>query len=140
MGRCKGNRGLVWGIFVLSLAVLVMGPATAKAESPAEFYKGKTIHWIVSSGAGATTDLMSRICAQSLGDKIGAKVKVENMDRNKGVNYAFANAKPDGLTLASKARTALVLNEVAKAPGIKYKSTEFLYIADMMIDAGAVYV
>jgi tripartite-type tricarboxylate transporter receptor subunit TctC len=83
---------------------------------------------------------MSRICAQSLGDKIGAKVKVENMDRNKGVNYAFANAKPDGLTLASKARTALVLNEVAKAPGIKYKSTEFLYIADMMIDAGAVYV
>ena len=140
MGRFKDNRGLVLGVFILAVAVLVVGPSKSNAESPADFYKGKTITWVVSSGAGGTTDLMSRITAHYLGKKVGAKIRVENMGRNKGLNYVFTKGKPDGLTLVSKARTALVLNDVAKAPGLRYKCTEFNYIGDMMIDAGAVYV
>ena len=124
MGRFKSNRSLVLGIFILSIAVLVIGPTKTNAESPADFYKGKTINWVVSSGAGGTTDLMSRITAQYLGKKIGAKVKVENMGRNKGLNFVFTKGKTNGLTLVSKARTALVLNDVAKAPGLRYKCRE----------------
>lgn len=139
MGRIKGNKGLVLGIFILSM-VVVAAPYKSNAESPADFYKGKTITWVVSSGAGATTDLMSRITAVYLGKKIGAKVKVENMDRNEGLNYVFTKGSKDGLTLVSKARTALVLNDVAKAPGLRYKCAEFNYLTDMMIDAGAVFV
>jgi tripartite-type tricarboxylate transporter receptor subunit TctC len=62
------------------------------------------------------------------------------MGRNKGLNFVFTKGSKDGLTLVSKARTALVLNDVAKAPGLRYKCTEFNYMADMMIDAGAVFV
>jgi tripartite-type tricarboxylate transporter receptor subunit TctC len=140
MSTFKKNRGIVLGVVILSLGLMVLGSYKANAESPAAFYRDKTIHWVVSSGAGGTTDLMSRITAQYLGKKIGAKIRVENMGRNKGLNYVFTKGGRDGLTLVSKARTALVLNDVAKAPGLRYKCVEFNYIADMMIDAGAVFV
>jgi tripartite-type tricarboxylate transporter receptor subunit TctC len=140
MGRITRKKSLVLGFFILSMVVLVAGPSMSNAESPADFYKGKTMTWVVSSGPGGTSDLMARISAQYLGKNIGAKIKVENMGRNKGLNYVFTKGSKDGLTLVSKARTALVLNDVAKAPGLRYKCVEFNYLADLMIDAGAVFV
>ena len=135
-----GNRSIklqasFW-VLLLTIGVMVSHVSEAQGENPAEFYKGKTIQWIVSSGAGSTTDLLSRVAAAHLGKEIGAKVKVENMGRNKGLNYAFTRSKPDGLTLVSKSRTAMLLNDLAGAPGVKYKSAEFNYITDLMVSAG----
>jgi tripartite-type tricarboxylate transporter receptor subunit TctC len=118
-------------VFLLTVCLIAGAIRESKAESPEAFYKGKTITWIVSSGAGSATDLLSRIAANFLVKEIGVKVKVENMGRNKGLNYAFTRSKGDGLTLASKSATPLLMNDLTNAPGIKYKCTEFNYIANM---------
>jgi tripartite-type tricarboxylate transporter receptor subunit TctC len=133
------NRFFALILFTACISLVAFISPKGKAEAAADFYKGKTIHWVVSSSPGSTTTLLSRIAAQYLGEKIGAKVKVENMGRNKGLNYVFTRAKPDGLTLVSKARTAVVLNDLAKAPGIRYKAAEFTYITDLMVEASAMF-
>lgn len=121
--------------------VLVLGfSGTAGAEDPAAFYKGKTLNWVVSSGPSSTTTLLSRLAAKFLGDEIGARVRVENQGRNKGLNFVYAKAKPDGLTIVSKAKTAVLFNDLANAPGIQYKSEKYNYLTDLMPDIGALFV
>ncbi len=127
------------GIFVLNL---VLGLTTAytpeaRAESPEQFYKGKTITWVVSSGrAGDTTDFISRLAAPYLAEFTGAKVKVENMGSSKGINHVYTSTRPDGLTLVTKATAAALANYVLKAPGVRYDIEKYNYIADILPDIG----
>lgn len=122
----------VCGALVLAIGLIAGNALEARGQSPAAFYKGKTIEWIVSSEAGSSTDLLSRIAANHLGEALGAKVKVENMGRNKGLNFAFTRSKGDGLTLVSKAAVPYIMNDLANAPGVRYKCTEFNALANMM--------
>ncbi|OGP66535.1 MAG: hypothetical protein A2169_14365 [Deltaproteobacteria bacterium RBG_13_47_9] len=128
------------GMLLLTMAIVIGFAFKAFAEEPEKFYKGKTIDWIVSSSPGSATDLLTRIAAVHFGKEIGAKVRIENMDQNKGVNHVFTRAKPDGLTFVSKATSAVLFNELAKAPGIQYKSNDFIYLTDLMVDTGALFV
>jgi tripartite-type tricarboxylate transporter receptor subunit TctC len=122
----------------LVLAIGLVGPVFA--QDPASFYKGKTLNWVVSSGPSSTTTLLSRLAAKYLGEEIGARVRVENQGRNKGLNFVYAKAKPDGLTIVSKAKTAVLFNDLANAPGIQYKSSKYIYLTDLMPDIGALFV
>lgn len=122
-------------VAVLSLSV-VLGAAcntTPKAVSPEEFYRGKNVVIIASSGTagGDATDLVARTVAVYLAKEIGANVKVENRDTDEGVNYVYTEGKRDGLMLVTKATNALVSNDILKAPGVLYDTNKFNFIADM---------
>lgn len=128
-------------IFSLLVFCLTLGLSSmASAEDAASFYKGRTLNWIVSSGPSSPTTLLSRLAAKHLGDEIGARVRVENQGRNKGLNFVYTKAKPDGLTIVSKAKTAVLFNDLANAPGIQYKSDKYIYLTDLMPDIGALFV
>ncbi|MDP2645405.1 MAG: tripartite tricarboxylate transporter substrate-binding protein [Desulfobacterales bacterium] len=130
----------IHGIFMLALVLgLTAGsPPVARAENPEQFYKGKTIDWVVSSGrAGDTTDFITRIISPYLAEFTGANVKVENMGSSKGINHVYTKTKPDGLTLVTKATTAAMANYVLKAPGVRYDIEKYSYIADVLPDFGA---
>ncbi|MBI2955306.1 MAG: hypothetical protein HYY30_13410 [Chloroflexi bacterium] len=116
---------------ILALGVVIGCAQTPVGPGPEEFYRGKTIIWIVSSAAGADTDLLSRAVAIFLAKEIGVAVKVDNRDSDEGVNYAYAEAKPDGLTLVIKSTAALMSNDILKAPGTLYETDKFNFVADL---------
>lgn len=130
---------------MVMIGVLSLGPGlvasyalAAGAEKPEQFYRGKTITWIVSSGrAGDTTDFVTRLVAPYLAKETGAKVKVRNMGSAKGINYVYTDVKPDGLTLVTRATTAVLSNYVLKAPGVRYDIAKYNFLADILPDIGA---
>ena len=69
--------------FLVGFAGLLAGltAAPAGAQTPAEFYKGKTVHLIVGTAAGAAYDFAGRAVAVHLGRFIPGNpaVVVENM-------------------------------------------------------------
>jgi len=80
------------------------GFALATWGSPAAFaqaYPGKPIRLIVPFPPGGSTDIVARIVALKLGDRIGQQVVVENRGGAGGTigTEAVAKAPPDGYTL-----------------------------------------
>jgi len=85
------------------LAYLFAFTASAPAQSE-PYYKGKTIRFVVGSGAGAFYDLWGRLIARHWGKHIpgNPEVIVQNMPGASSLtatNYVYGVAKPDGLTV-----------------------------------------
>ncbi len=122
--------GAIVGVLSLSLGLVAACAPAPGGEKPEQFYQGKTITWIVASGAASGTTLVSRIIAPFLGAELGATVRVENMGTNEGMNWVYTQGSKDGLTMLSKSKTALLLNDLLKAPGVQYVAEKYLYISD----------
>ncbi|MBI2953824.1 MAG: hypothetical protein HYY30_05890 [Chloroflexi bacterium] len=131
MGRWMTKWASLMGILALGLGLAVactQGPTNA---SPQEFYRGKTVTWIVSSDAGTSSDLLARAIAPYLAEETGATVKVDNMGTDEGSNWVYNEAKKDGLTFIHKSTGALTANDILQAPGTEYEVEKYLYIADV---------
>ena len=88
-----------------ALACILWSPAV-RAQTPAEFYKGKTVNIIVGFGAGGGYDLYARLLGRYIGDQIPGKpsVVVQNMDGAGSVraaNFVYASAPKDGTYIAA---------------------------------------
>lgn len=126
------TRLIVLSLIVISgtslLAGCLQGP---KAASPAEFYAGKTITWVVSSVPGGSSDLTTRAVVPYLSKETGATVRVENLGTDEGVNNVYNESKPEGLTMVTNNSNAIISNDILKAPGVRYESEKFHYLADI---------
>ncbi|MCL5959232.1 MAG: tripartite tricarboxylate transporter substrate-binding protein [Chloroflexi bacterium] len=125
-------------LLAVVVVTLLMGLAVgcsqaSKSAAPEEFYRGKTLTWVVSAGAtgGDETDLLSRAVAPYLAKELGATVKVTNMASDEGLNWVYEQAKRDGLTLVAKSTSAVVAPDIMKAPGILYETEKFNILADI---------
>lgn len=77
------------------LAMSAVGPVSAQD------YPNRPITWVVPFGPGGNSDVVSRIAARGLSEKLGQPVVVENKPGaggQIGTEYV-ANAKPDGYTV-----------------------------------------
>src|ERR1700684_3978776 len=82
---------------VAALLFVLFGAAHALAQD----YPTHNITFIVPTGAGAATDLLARLLAPQLGERLGKPVVVENRrgaGTMTGSNLA-ANSPPDGYTI-----------------------------------------
>lgn len=95
----------------LMAAVLVSSPFVANAQSD---YPNKPIRLIVAFPAGGSTDIVGRIVAQKLSERLGQAIVVENRGGAGGTigTDAAAKAAPDGYTL-----TLGTTSTMAVAPG-----------------------
>jgi tripartite-type tricarboxylate transporter receptor subunit TctC len=95
----------------LMAAVLVGSPLVANAQSD---YPNKPIRLIVAFPAGGSTDIVGRIVAQKLSERLGQAIVVENRGGAGGTigTDAAAKAAPDGYTL-----TLGTTSTMAVAPG-----------------------
>jgi tripartite-type tricarboxylate transporter receptor subunit TctC len=109
----------------LVAAVAVSFGATARAQ---EFYKDKTITFIVGYSPGGTYDQYTRLIARHIGKYIPGNPNaiVENMPGAGGIiaaNHLYNRVKPDGLTVAAWAAPLLLQhimgNEATKFDGRK---------------------
>src|SRR6058998_993469 len=85
------------GLLAASMAILLLGPGGASAQE----WPQRTIRVIVSFGPGGGADIVGRIIAQALQEKLGQPVVVENRPGAAGTlgNEAVARADKDGYTL-----------------------------------------
>ena len=69
----------------------------------AQAYPSRPVRWIVGFSAGGTTDILARLMAQWLSERLGQQFIIENRP-GAGTNIALqaaVNSRPDGYTLVS---------------------------------------
>ena len=94
-----------------------------------DFYKDKTVRFIVGQAAGGGYDTYGRTVARYIGKYIpgGPATVVDNMTGAGSLvaaNYLFNNAKPDGLTVAMW-NSALVFNQAMGDRNVKFDARKF---------------
>ena len=93
---------------VLALLLALLAAPVAQAQD----YPARNITFVVPTGPGAGTDLLARILAPRLGERLGKSVVVENRPGAGTVIAADAVAKanPDGYTILMGTSTPLAIN------------------------------
>lgn len=132
------RREILKGIAAVAIAgvMAVSIPAKSWAQSAADFYKGKTIKWIIPYKPGGGYDKYSRVIAPFFEKHTGARVDIANMPGAggmKGANEIFSSPK-DGLTVGIINGAAMVTNELAGIEGARYKVAEFNFLGRIVAD------
>jgi tripartite-type tricarboxylate transporter receptor subunit TctC len=120
--------------------------STAFAQAPAaqDFYRGKTINFIIGYGPGGGVDSASRVIIRHLSRFIPGKPEIipQNMEGAGGVvagNFLGRRAPSDGLTIGLPGRSWFVEGMV-KSPGVSFDPTKFGYIGSTGTNNTALYV
>lgn len=116
---------------LMSLAAMTSA-VTAQAQTPEEFYKGKTVEIYVGTSPGGGYDLYGRLVGRHIGAHIPGKptVIVRNMPgagHLKMANYVF-NAAPRNGTVLATAPQAIAIEQAMKTEGIQYDASKFTWI------------
>jgi tripartite-type tricarboxylate transporter receptor subunit TctC len=87
-------------------------------QAPAQQYPTQNIKMIISFGPGGGSDIIGRIVAQRLQEKLGQSVVVENRAGAGGMigNEAVANAPKDGYTLGIMTAGQVISAVMTKVP------------------------
>lgn len=120
------------------LAMLVLAIGLAGTANAAEFYKGKTITYIVATSPGGGYDTYARLIAKYLEKNLGAKVLVKNIPgagHIVGTN-TLAAAKPDGLTIGTF-NTGLIYAQILGREGVQFDLRKFEWIGKASADPRA---
>ncbi len=128
-------------IAAMAAAALVLGSGGAKAQTPAEFFRDKTLTINVGYGAGGGYDITTRIVARHFGRHIpGApNVVVSNMPGGgslRVVNHLYNVAPKDGLTLGVFG-ALLMLEPLRGNQNVKAEPAKFEWIGSMHNDINA---
>jgi tripartite-type tricarboxylate transporter receptor subunit TctC len=125
VNRFKGI--LVFG----ALTVAVMGGA-AQAQTPEEFYKGKTMRMLIPAAVGDSYDTEGRLIIKHLSRFIPGNptIVVENMPGASGRNvasYMYNVAPKDGSVIAL-VQQSIPLAQATRETGINFDSTKFNWL------------
>jgi tripartite-type tricarboxylate transporter receptor subunit TctC len=95
-------------VLCLSAVIGVAAPLHATAQP----WPSKPLQMIVPQGAGGSTDALARLVAQSLGERLGHSVVVDNRAGAGGILgvATAAKAAPDGYTLLFGSSTTVAAN------------------------------
>ena len=122
---------------VLAAALLATGAAfaTLGGASAADTYPTRPIRWVVAYPPGGTTDILARLTAQYLTEKLGQQVLIDNRPgagNNIGTELV-AKAAPDGYTV-------LLVNPANAINATLYTNLNFNFLRDLDPVAGLVRV
>jgi tripartite-type tricarboxylate transporter receptor subunit TctC len=114
---------------MVGIALLAFAIRTAGAD---EFYKGKTIRFVVGLAPGGGYDLAARTIGRHLGKHIPGNptIVVENMTGAGSLiaaNYTYNSAKPDGLFVGIW-NSALVLRQALRDKAMRFDARKFGWI------------
>src|SRR6201991_401483 len=123
-------------------AAAVMAGSTAQAQQGADFYKGKTVTYIVSTAPGGGYDLYGRLIAEYMQKYLpGSTFVVKNVPgagHLVGTNTIYA-AKPDGLTIGTF-NTGLIYNQLIGLDGVKFDLTKMSWIGKASSEARVIVI
>ncbi len=126
-------RGVLFAASVLAGIGLA---SSAIAQTGAEFYKGKTVTYIVSTAPGGGYDLYGRLVADFMQKYLpGSTFIVKNLPgagHLVGTNTIYAS-KPDGLTIGTF-NTGLIYNQLIGLDGVKFDLNKMSWIGKASSD------
>jgi tripartite-type tricarboxylate transporter receptor subunit TctC len=118
-------------VVVALIAAMSLAHNTARADTQADFYKGKTVRIAVGTSPGGGFDAYARLLAPYLQKKLGATVIVEN--RPGGSHMVAMNAvyqaPPDGLMMMMAPGEGAVLGKLLGEPGIRFDLNNYPILA-----------
>ncbi len=119
-------------IFFTWIALIVLALVPEQPAGAQEFYKDKTIRFIVGYSAGGSFDLYTRVIARHFSKHVPGNptTLVENMTGASGIiaaNHLYNIAKPDGLTIGAWA-APLVLQQIMGNEAVKFDARKFGYL------------
>ena len=120
------------GIFLLPIFLSVSLVTAALAASVEEFYKGKTIHFVVGGSAGGGYDTYTRLIARHFAQYVPGKPStvVQNMPGAAmliSANYIFNSAPRDGTTIGHWSGP-LILQQLMGNPAVKFEGRKFNWV------------
>jgi tripartite-type tricarboxylate transporter receptor subunit TctC len=118
-------------------SVLLTAPAVAQQD----FYKGKTLRFVVGYSPGGGFDIYTRAIARHINKHIPGNPTtiVQNQPGAGGLiaaNTVYKVAKPDGLTIGNFIGS-LVVDQVLETPGIEFDARKFEWIGVPMQESNA---
>ena len=121
-------QNVVW-LSCVSIVLFMQHGLPAFAQ---DFYRDKTIRFIVGQAAGGGYDAYTRTIARHIGKYIPGNptAVVDNMTGAGSLvaaNYLYNSAKPDGLTIGNW-NSALVFNQAMGDPNVKFDARNFGWI------------
>jgi len=121
-------RGFIWGAVVALVAL----PAFSLQGQAAEFFKGKTVTVITSTGAGGSYDTVARAVSRHMPRHLPGKptMIVQNMPGGghmRATNYMYNVAPKDGTRLAT-IHNAVPLHQVIDGSGVRFDVTKFNWL------------
>jgi tripartite-type tricarboxylate transporter receptor subunit TctC len=118
--------------------LLACAAASARAQTPAEFYKGRQLTMLVFSGAGSTYDIYARLLARHFADHIPGKPTflVQNMlgaGGLKEIEYLNRIAPKDGSVMGTVGR-GLPFEPILGKDEAKFDPLRFTWLGSMNRD------
>lgn len=123
---------------------IVIGAGAAAAQPVAEFYGGKTISLIISTGSGGGLDASARLIARHMGNHVPGRpaIVAKNMTgagHLLATNYLYNQAPKDGTTIAA-ILPAFVGYQVLDSKGAQYDAAKFNWLGASDVDNQNLYV
>lgn len=114
----------------LAATALLLAATPLSAQTGAEFYKGKTVTYIVATAPGGGYDAYGRLVAEYMQNHLpGSTFVVRNVPgagHMIGAN-TIAGSKPDGLTIGTF-NTGLVYNQLIAQDGVRFDLNRMTWI------------
>lgn len=127
---------------LLTAAALAFTPVAAAAQDAADFYKGKTVRFIVGVAVGGGFDAYARMLAPHLSKVLEATVVVENLPGAGGLlaMNQMMTAAPDGLRIKIVNGTPQLLAQILEQDNIKYDLTKMPHLGVVAAEPWGVLV
>lgn len=118
---------------------------TGMASAQADFYKGKTIELIISTGVGGGLDHNARMVARHLPRHIPGNptIVAKNMPGAGHVragNYIYNQAPKDGTTIGTLIPAFVMAQVLNRSDAIQFDSAKFQWLASTSASNGSFYV
>lgn len=114
------------------VACLCAATACARAQTPEEFFKGKTITVYIGFSAGGSYDFFGKLVARYIGRHVpGSPTSVPSSMPGAGsftaANWLYAIAPKDGTAIGIVSQT-MAIEELLGNPAVKFKAAELNWI------------
>ncbi len=124
------------------LSAIGMTALPTAAQTGADFYRGKTVTYIVATSAGGGYDLYGRLIAEYMAKYLpGSTFVVKNLPgagHLVGTNTIYAS-KPDGLTIGTF-NTGLIYNQLIGIPGVRFDLKKMSWIGKAASDPRVIVI
>jgi tripartite-type tricarboxylate transporter receptor subunit TctC len=131
-------------VFALQIAIAIsIATTTASAQTPEEFYRGKTINLVIPNAPGGSFDLYARLAANHLGRFIpgNPSIVAQNMPGAAGMlaaNYLTGVAPKDGTVLAVLVPN-ITLAQILGVSSIAYDTRRFNWIGRIIATTATLF-
>ena len=134
-----------WARIILGVTLVsLMLALPLHAQTPKNFYEGKTITFLVGSSAGGGTDLTARVIARHIQRYIPGKPRIDVANKPGAGGMIAANElynlkKPDGLSI-STLNTGSLFATATGNEAIKFDLQKFIWLGQAFDDAQVLYL